>query len=223
MALPSDGVINDKPTRVVIADHHPPTRLGIKVALEEHGFEVCAEVPDAASAVQMAIEMQPHLCLIEVQIPGSGIAAARELAARVPKTAVVMLATSENRTHFLDSLRSGAAGYLIKDIALDRLPISLERVLAGEAVIPRSLVSDLVHEFQGQEGNREIVSMKHSRARLTTREWEVLHLLQQNLSTAQISDRLFISRATVRSHIAATLNKLGVNDRQSAIELLQNG
>ncbi len=221
MSSPTHGTAPEKRARVLVADQHPTTRLGFKVALEKHGFVVCAEVADAASAVLLAKSEQPRLCLIDVQIPGGGIVAAKEMASALPETAVVMLAASEKRTHFLDSLRAGAAGYLLKDIDLERLPVVLERILAGEAAIPRFLVSDLVSEFRGQDARRELVSMRHPRARLTAREWEVLNLLLQRLSTAQISSRLFISQATVRSHIASTLNKLGVESRESAIKLVQ--
>jgi len=214
----SDG----EPTRVLVADRHPSTRLGIKVALERHGFVICAEAANTVDAVQLALRERPDLCLIDVLISGNGIAAAKEVTSSLPDTPVVMLATSGDRGHFLDSLRAGAAGYLIKEFDPERLPVVLKRVLVGEAAIPRSLVSHLVAEVRGQAARREIISIGHRQARLTAREWEVLDLLQQGLSTAQISERLFISRATVRSHVATTLHKLGVKNRESAIGMMKN-
>jgi DNA-binding NarL/FixJ family response regulator len=206
--------------RVLVADDHPPTREGVRVALARDGIEVVAEAADAASAIEAAEREHPDICLLETRIPGSGIAATEQIARRVPETTVVMFTSSRDDADLFDSLRAGADGYLLKDIDPERLPIALRAVLRGEAALPRRLVSRLIEEFR-ERGRRRVRAASGSRVELTAREWEVLELMRSGMSTAQIARRLFISEVTVRSHIAAVLHKLGVPNRASALRLLE--
>jgi DNA-binding NarL/FixJ family response regulator len=207
---------------VLIADDHPPTRAGIRSSLEQDGFVVCAEVADGPSAVEAAIRERPDLCLLDIHMPGNGISAAKEISARVPETAVVVLTVSRNDDDVFDALRAGASGYLLKDMDATRLPIALKGVLKGEAALPRTLVARLVDEFRDRGRKRRVPILAERGARLTTREWEVLELMRSGLTTAQISVRLFISQATVRSHVASILRKLGAPDRKTALRLLDD-
>lgn len=211
-----------KPVTVLIADDHPPTRAGIRASLEAEGFVVCAEVADGAAAVAAAIRERPDLCLLDINMPGNGISAAREISARVPETAVVVLTVSRNDEDVFDALRAGASGYLLKDMDAARLPAALRGVLKGEAALPRRLVARLVDEFRERGRKRRVPLLADRGALLTGREWEVLELMRSGLTTAQISDRLFISQATVRSHVASILRKLRVPDRQTALRLLDD-
>ena len=206
--------------RVLVADDHPPTREGVRVALAADGIEVVAEAADAASAIAAAEREHPDICLVEAGIPGSGIAATEQISRRVPGTTVVMFTSSHDDADLFDSLRAGADGYLYKDIDPERLPVALRAVLRGEAALPRRLVSRLIEEFRDR-GRRRVRAASGSRVELTAREWEVLELMRDGMSTAQIARRLFISEVTVRSHIAAVLHKLGVPNRESALRLLE--
>jgi DNA-binding NarL/FixJ family response regulator len=208
---------------VLIADDHPPTRAGIRSSLEADGFVVCEEVADAPSAVEAAIRERPDLCLLDIHMPGNGISAAREISTRVPETAVVVLTVSRNDDDVFDALRAGASGYLLKDMDAARLPVALKGVLKGEAALPRRLVARLVDEFRERGRQRRVPILAERGALLTSREWEVLELMRTGLTTAQISERLFISPTTVRSHVAAILRKLGAADRQAALRLLEDG
>jgi DNA-binding NarL/FixJ family response regulator len=154
-------------------------------------------------------------------MPGSGIAAAAEISAQVPETAIIMLTVSQADEDLFAALRAGAAGYLLKDTNPARLPLALEGVLRGESAVPRVLVGRLIEEFRGRERRRRIPLVKQPNAKLTSREWEVLELMREGFSTADIADRLYISRVTVRSHIAAILHKLRVPDRRSALKLFE--
>ena len=200
--------------RVLIADDHAPTRADMREAVErDERFVVCAEAADGADAVEVALREKPDLCLIDIRMPGSsGIAATREITTRLPGTKVVMITVSLDDDDLLNALRAGAVGYLLKDIDPDRLPHALNDAIEGGAPIPRRLVSRLVSEFR-DHGPRRRPVVSEPGYDLTSREWEVLSLLRQGLSTAQIASRLFVSRATVRSHVAAVLKKLGVPDR----------
>ena len=208
--------------RVLVADDHPPTRADVREALEEDGrFTVCAEAADAAEAVEAAIRERPDVCILDVHMPGSGVKAAWEIGARLPESAIVMLTVSRDDGDLFVALRAGAAGYLLKDIDPESLPRALLQVLAGEAAIPRSLVGRLVGEFRDRGPRRRLALSQSAEAQLTSREWQVLDLLRQEQSTAEIARRLSLSPATVRTHVAAILRKLNVPDRESAVALFR--
>jgi two-component system nitrate/nitrite response regulator NarL len=208
--------------RVLIADDHAPTRGDVREAIEQDGrLEVCAEVADAVAAVETAVRERPDLCILDVRMPGGGLAATWEITARLPETKVVMFTVSADDDDLFAALRAGASGYLLKDLSPARMIPALLEVLDGEAAIPRSLVSRLVATFQDPAPRRRALVGSRQTAGLTSREWQVLDLLRRGLSTAEIAERLFVSRATVRSHVAAVLRKLRVPDRESAIRLLE--
>ncbi len=206
-------------TRVLIADDHAPTRFDLREVLEDDGrFEVCAEAADAPAAVDAAVRERPDLCILDIRMPGRGVAAAWEISARLPETKVVMLTVSEEDGDLFAALRAGASGYLLKGIDPTRLPHALQDVVEGQSAIPRALVGRLVGEFRDRGARRRSL-VGEATAQLTSREWQVLELLRQELSTPEIARRLVLSQATVRSHVAAILRKLGVPDRAAAIDL----
>jgi DNA-binding NarL/FixJ family response regulator len=211
-----------RPWRVLIADDHLPSRAGVRMALERAGFEVCAEVPDGRAAVAAALRERPDLCLLDVQMPGGdGIAAAAEIVARLPGTAIVMLTVSADEDDLFAAIRAGAAGYLLKDVSPERLPFALEGVLSGEAAIPRRLVSRIVEELS-ERRRRRVPLRGRGGAELTAREWEVIELLREGATTAWVAQRLEISQVTVRRHVSEVLRKLRVPDRQAAFDLLDD-
>jgi DNA-binding NarL/FixJ family response regulator len=206
---------------VVIADDHPPTRAGVHAALEDGGFDVCAEASTAPDAVAAVAEHRPDIALLDVQMPGNGIAAAAEISRRFPETAVVMLTVSRSNEDLFDSLRAGAVGYLLKDTDPNRLPHALRGVLAGEAALPRTLVTRLVDEFRERSRKRRVPIIGSRQVELTSREWEVLQLLRDGLRTEEIAGRLFVSPVTVRTHVSSILKKLQVRDRKAAVRLFE--
>jgi DNA-binding NarL/FixJ family response regulator len=205
------------PLRVVVADDHAPTREGVKIALVRGGFSVCAEAADAESAIEAAKRERPDVTVLDIHMPGNGIHAAQVISRDVPDTAVVMLTVSRTDTDLFDALRAGASGYLLKDIDPARLPHALE----GEAALPRHLVSLLIEEFRERRGRRRIPLLGRRSVELTDREWEVLELMREGLTTDEIAGRLFISAVTVRTHVSAILRKLHVPTRAAALELLE--
>src|SRR5919199_495728 len=102
------------PVRVLVADDHVPTRVGVRLALDGQGFVVCAEAADAEEAIAAASRERPDLCLLDIGMPGNGIAAAAEIKLRLPETAIVMLTISRDDNDLFDSLQAGASGYLLK-------------------------------------------------------------------------------------------------------------
>jgi len=212
----------EQPLRVVIADDHVPTRAGVRGALEDGGFIVCAEASSGPAAVRAALEHDPDVCLLDVHMPGgNGIAAAGEIAEALPNTQVVMLTASQDDDDLFDALRAGASGYLLKDTDPDRLPHALRGVLSGEAALPRTLVAKVIEEFRGRGRRRRLPLLRRLNVDLTDREWEVLEQLRDELSTREIAERLQISEVTVRRHVQTVLKKLQVKDRASAVRLLE--
>ncbi len=207
------------PLRVVLADDHAPTREAVREALEEQGCTVLADVDSAAGAVEAAMEHRPDVCLLDIHMPGGGVAAAAEIAAALPDVAVVMLTASQDDVDLFDALRAGASGYLAKGMDLDRIGPALRSVLAGESVLPRWLVRQVAQAFEPPPRRRFALPGRTSPVQLTEREAEILGLMEEGLSTEQMADRLFVAPVTVRSHVAAILRKLRVKDRQAAVRL----
>lgn len=206
--------------RVLIADDHAPTRADVRRVLDrDERFAVCAEAADAAGAVQAALREQPDICLLDLSMPGNGMAAIWEIAARTPETKIVILTVSEQEANLFAALRAGASGYLPKTMNLNRLPDTLDGVCRGEAAIPRTLMARVLERFRRREPRwRQAVA---GQWRLTSREWEVIDLLAQGRSTAEIAERLVISPTAVRVHIASIVRKLDVPDRAAAVELFR--
>ena len=209
--------------RVLIADDHPPTRDDVRRALDgNEDFVVCAVAANAVQAVQAAVRKRPDVCLLDIRMPGGGVAAAWEIAARLPQVKIVMLTVSDDDADLFAALRAGADGYLLKTMNLKRLPDALAGVCSGEAAMQRTLVARVLDRFHGQEPRwRHSVGSEPVGRRLTSREWEVLELLAQGRSTAEIAKRLVISATAVRVHIASIVHKLEVADRVAAIELFR--
>ena len=204
-----------------MADDHPPLRASVRRALEEHGFEVCFEAANAADSVAAAERERPDVCVLDVQMPGNGIAAAAQIAARLPETAIVMLTVSDSDEDLFAALRAGAQGYLLKDMDPGRLPLALEGVLAGEAALPRALVARVLDEFRTRRRRRRLLLPGGRGCTLTDREWETLELLAEGLSTAEVAERLLVAPVTVRRHAAAIVKKLNAGDRRSLLQLVR--
>ena len=208
--------------RVLVADDHVPTREDIRAAVDaDPRFTVVAVAADAADAVQAAMRERPDVALLDMRMPGSGAAAAWEITARLPGTRAVMLTISRSDEDLFAALRAGASGYLLKDMPFEGLGDELAGVLEGRVALPPELVSRLVEEFRDSAPRRRAL-LGPNAAQLTSREWQVLDYLRQGMATGDIARRLFVSPATVRSHVAAVLRKLRVPDRESAVRLFED-
>jgi DNA-binding NarL/FixJ family response regulator len=211
------------PVRLLIADDHKPTRDEVCRALDgDERFDICAVTADAAQAVRAAVRQRPDVCLLDVRMPGSGVAAAWEIAARLPGTKIVMLTVSDDDTDLFAALRAGAHGYLLKTMNLARLADALVGVCSGEAAIQRALVARVLDRFRGREPRwRQVIGSRPPGTRLTSREWEILELLAERKSTAEIAEQLTLSASAVRVHTCSIVHKLEVPDRAAVVELFR--
>lgn len=212
--------MTDARITVVMADDHAPMRAQIREALESGGCEVLGEAADAAAAVRLSIEHRPDVALLDIHMPGSGIRAAHDIGRALPDTAIVMLTQSSDDEDLFDSLRAGASGYLLKDTNPARLADALRGVLTGEAAMSPRLVGRIMDEFRAPT-KRRFLRTSPAAGRLSAREWEVMELLADGLSTDEVAARLFLSPTTVRVHVSTVLKKLRVTDRQSAFKILR--
>jgi DNA-binding NarL/FixJ family response regulator len=209
---------SDGPIRVVVVHGRPVERAAICLALVRRGFDVRAEA-DAPAAVSGVLRERPDVCLLELAVPGNALQAIEEIRSLVPETAVVVLSDSRESEDFLAALHAGVSGYVLRDIDPDRIAVVLERVISGEAAVPRALVAPIIEELR--ERRRRRLHLRNQRGiELTSREWEVLDLLRHRLTTSDIADRLMISTVTVRRHAGAIVRKLGARDREAALELV---
>lgn len=177
-------------------------------------------MPDATGAIDTALAERPDVCLLDINMPGNGIAAAREIRRLLPDVAIVMLTISRDDDDLFDALKAGADGYLLKDVDPRRLPLALQGVLEGEAALPRTLTARLIQEFRHRR-DRRVPHREGQVVRLTPREWEVLELMREGLGTSEIAGRMYVSPVTVRTHVSTILKKLRVSSREEALRLLE--
>ncbi len=206
--------------RVLIADDHAPTRELVRSSLVAGGFDVCAEAADARSAVRLAVEHRPDICLLDIYMSGGGIAAAGDINKKLEDTAIVMLTASAEDADLFDALKAGARGYLVKGFEPGGLAESLRNVLDGEAALPPSLVTKLVEEFRKRHKRGRIAEGR--RVELTEREWEILEMMRSGLTTREMAERLFVAPVTVRTHVSAILKKLRVGSRAEAVRVFED-
>jgi DNA-binding NarL/FixJ family response regulator len=211
----------DEELTVLLADDQVGTRVGIKFAIEPHGFRVVAEASSMAEAVAAAVRTDPDVCLVATGLPGNGIEAARLIKETVPRTKIVMLTASGRNDELLGALRAGADGYLLMTTSPARLPHAIRGVANGEAALPRAFTAHLIEEFRAHGHRRRLaLSVDDQAVELTAREFEVLERLRKRERTAEIAQHLGISEVTVRRHSSSILQKLGAPNRQAVIDML---
>jgi DNA-binding NarL/FixJ family response regulator len=203
--------------RAVICDAAAPVRVGVRLALERDDFVVVAEATTAGGTVEEVVRLRPDVCLMDILLPCDGIGAVRAIRGRAPETAVIILTTSSERDHVIAALRAGAAGYLLKTTDLTRLSLAVRGALAGEAAIPRVLVTHVIEELRGSEGQRASTLVHGGERGLTPRECQVLILLTRELPTREIASQLGVADVTVRRHVSEICRKLQVPDRTAAV------
>ena len=208
--------------RVLIVDDHPLTRDALVVLLEQHRYDVVGQATDGDEAIEVARELQPDLVLLDLTMPGlSGLDALPRLRSAAPECEVVVLTASGTEENLLAAIRGGAAGYLLKSEAPERIVELLAGVAKGEAALSGAVARRLVEQVREGRGRSSGVpdAIAHT---LSAREVEVLLLLDDHLGTEDIARRLFISEHTVRSHVKSLLRKLGASSRRQALEALSS-
>jgi two-component system, NarL family, nitrate/nitrite response regulator NarL len=206
---------------VLVADDHPPTRGQIRTLLEGAGFRVVGEASTGPEAVAATGDLDPDICLLDIQMPGDGIAAARTIARTHPRTAIVMLTVERDDDNLFSALRAGAHGYLIKGTKPEIMLKALCDVLDGEPALSPGLAMRVMEQFKQLSGRR-LTTPDRGVVQLSAREAEVLELMRQGLTTGEIAERTFVAPVTVRTHISSILRKLNARDRDDAIRIVHD-
>jgi DNA-binding NarL/FixJ family response regulator len=200
--------------RVVIADDQPMMRAGFKAVLEATGdIEVVAEAGTGEQAVQAAREHAPDVVLMDIRMPGmDGIEATRHL----PRQRVLILTTFGLDQYIIEALRAGASGFLLKDAPTHEVVAAVRAVAAGDAVLSGAVTRQLLDQV-ARRLPAPVSRRPDELDLLTEREQEVLRMLANGLSNAEIAEALVVSEATVKSHVSHLLGKLGLRDRVQAV------
>lgn len=202
---------------VVVADDQALVRRGFRVLLEsEPDIEVVAEAEDGEQAVTAVARHRPSVALMDIQMPQlDGLEATRRILADPGNaTRVLILTTFERDDYIFTALRLGASGFLLKTAPPEDLIAAVSVVARGEALLSPSVTRRVISQFAGREPS---MHSPEALARLTDRETEVLQLLAEGLSNVEIAQRLFVSEATVKTHMSSVLSKLGLRDRVQAV------
>jgi DNA-binding NarL/FixJ family response regulator len=204
--------------RIVLADDQAMVRSGFRLILEAEGdIEVVGEAGDGEEAVAVTRRLQPDIVLMDVQMPRmDGLEATRRIA-RDPETGsrVLVLTTFERDDYVFEALRAGASGFMLKDSPPEELIDAVRVVATGAALLAPAITRSVIEEFARRSPSR--ADPPAPVAELTDREREVLTLLTRGRSNAEIATDLFVSEATVKTHVAHVLMKLGVRDRVQAV------
>lgn len=197
-----------KPIRIILADDHHLVRAGLRVLLStQSDFEVVGETGDGLETMKLTEQIQPDILVLDVMIPGlNGLAAAKQIHRRWPRTRIVMLSMHADVAYVAEAFRNGATGYVLKDCTAADLVQAVREVAAGgrflSPPLSESALEDYEHRFNGGQ--------KDSYATLTGREREVFQLVAEGLTNARIGRRLSISPRTVEVHRARVMDKLGL-------------
>lgn len=208
MTAPGEGPAQNGPIRLLIVDDHPVVRDGIRGMLSgDPGLAVVGEASDGAEALRVVDSLQPDVILMDLRMPGvGGVAAIQRLVERRVPARVLVLTTYDTDSDVVLALEAGATGYLLKDSPRDELVRAIRAAARGEAVLAPSVATRLVSQLRAP-----------ARDALSDRELEVLTLIAQGETNRGAAIRLFISEATVKTHLLHIYEKLGVNDRAAAV------
>ncbi|GAA2372238.1 response regulator [Nonomuraea africana] len=211
--------------RVLLVDDQPLLRTGFRLILEaESDIAVVGQAGDGNGALEQARALLPDVVLMDIRMPGvDGIEATRRIVreaaagAHVPK--VLVLTTFDLDEYIVEALRSGASGFLLKDVPPDELVQAIRVVAAGDAIVAPSVTRRLLDRFAAKLPSAYQQTTPARLDRLTERELEVLRLIAKGMSNAEIAGKLVVSETTVKTHVGNVLTKLGLRDRVQAVVL----
>ncbi|KHE68212.1 response regulator transcription factor [Halobacillus sp. BBL2006] len=218
-------------TRIVLIDDHKLFREGVKRILDfESSFEVVAEGDDGSAALHLIEEYSPDVVLMDINMPSmNGVEATAELTKKYPDLKVIILSIHDDENYVTHALKTGAQGYLLKEMDSDALIDAIKVVSDGGSYLHPKVTHNLVAEYRRLSENKGSSAYRTIEYRkplhlLTRRECEVLQLLADGNSNRGVAESLYISEKTVKNHVSNILQKMNVNDRtQAVVTAIKNG
>ena len=211
--------MTDQPLRILLADDHDLVRSGLAAILNSHhDIDVIGQVADGPAAARFAAQHAPDVILMDIQMPGGdGLDATRTILRTCPNTRVLILTTFDLDEYVYRALRAGASGFLLKTASPTELVQAVRQCAAGDRLLAPSVTNRLIERFIQHPPPGSAVPDKL--ASLTPRELDVLRAVARGLSNAEIGASLYLSEATVKTHMTRILAKLGLRDRLQAVVL----
>jgi len=208
--------------KILLCDDQAVIRDGLEMLLTlEKDFQVVGLAQDGAEALELAAQKQPDLILMDLKMPVmNGIEATREIHAKFPAIKILVLTTYDDDEWLVDAIRAGACGYLLKDASRQKIIEAIRGTLAGKAFVDPAVAGKLLNQIASKQTQPVSVLT----GKLTGRELDVLRLIAKGFNNGEIAGQLHLSEGTVRNHVSAILEKLGVSDRtQAAVIAIQHG
>jgi DNA-binding NarL/FixJ family response regulator len=212
-----------KPTmKILLCDDQAVIRDGLEMLLNlEKDFQVVGAAQDGAEAVELAGQKQPDLILMDLKMPiMNGIEATREIHAKFPNIKILILTTYDDDEWVFDAIRAGASGYLLKDTPRQKIVEAIRGTVEGKSFVDPAVAGKLLNQVASKQTQPTSILTD----KLTERELDVLRLIAKGINNSEIANQLHLSEGTVRNHVSAILEKLGVSDRtQAAVIAIQHG
>ncbi|MBP6209921.1 MAG: response regulator transcription factor [Anaerolineales bacterium] len=208
--------------KILLCDDQAVIRDGLEMLLNlEKDFQVIGAAQDGAEAVELAAQKQPDLILMDLKMPiMNGIEATREIHTKFPNIKILVLTTYDDDEWVFDAIRAGAAGYLLKDTPRQKIVEAIRGTVEGKSFLDPAIAGKLLNQVASKQTQPTSILT----GKLTERELDVLRLIAKGINNSDIAVQLHLSEGTVRNHVSAILEKLGVSDRtQAAVIAIQHG
>jgi NarL family two-component system response regulator LiaR len=210
------------PMKILLCDDQAVIRDGLEMLLNlEKDFQVVGAAQDGAEAVELAAQKQPDLILMDLKMPiMNGIEATREIRTKFPNIKILVLTTYDDDEWVFDAIRAGASGYLLKDTPRQKIVEAIRGTMEGKSFVDPAVAGKLLNQVASKQTQPQSILTD----KLTERELDVLRLIAKGINNGEIANQLHLSEGTVRNHVSAILEKLGVSDRtQAAVIAIQHG
>ena len=201
--------------RIVVADDHPIFRDGLcKLLALEDDFEVVAQANDGKQVLEVLQKCEPDILLLDLKMPGlDGLATLQKLQTTKHRTKVIVLTASEDKNEFVQAMKLGTSGIVLKQTATELLIKSIRKVHAGEIWLDSHTTAAVIRQFASAEAPPPLVPRERERSPLSQREREIVALVAQGFKNKEMAEKMFISEQTVKNHLHNIFDKLGVSDR----------
>src|SRR3954467_9598221 len=217
--------MSTQPIRVLIADGQPIVLEGLRSVLSQYpSIQLIGEAADGIEVIEKAIHLEPDIILLDFKLPRvDGLAILRSIQARAPRTKVLMFASSESKDDFVEAMKLGCSGILLKEAPTSLIEKSIQRVQAGEIWLDSNTTAAVIRHFASPKdfpaahtpgtGSTSSNKASRERAQLSQREREIIVLIAQGYKNKEIAEKMFITEQTVKNHLHNVFDKLGVSDR----------